>query len=211
MYDGWVRGQSWSNSVYRCGRDCLQHEYYSQEWNQSFMPLISKMRNVLVTETTHFTTYIDELAIRLLDIATNVFDSKLDLDHRGHATMSLVTMGCGYFSAFCHLKHKNLKDGSKELSTACRDRLLHLPEPCDPNFKFKMYQKPKGDYEKTRMDYVMRFINEVGVGMPMTCAYYLHKDTLDDENDCFVQYFMESGLGLQIIWSIRRDSFLGVM
>ena len=93
VYDGRVGGQCWGNTVHRCGRDCLQHEYYLQEWDQSFMPLIARIRNVLVTETTQVTRFIDELSIRLLDIATCVFDFRLQLSHRGHATISLSTMG----------------------------------------------------------------------------------------------------------------------
>ena len=162
------------------------------------MPVIAKLRNVLVTETVHFTRFIDELTIRLLDIATCVFDLRLNLSHRDHATMSLVTMGCGRFSAFCNLKHRDLKDGSKELTSVCRDRLLYLPEQSDPEFNVKMHEKPKGEYETTRMDYAMRFMDEVGLGMPISCTCYIHKEDLDDEDDCFVQYFMESDLGCAV-------------
>ena len=34
--------------------------------------------------------------------------------------------------------------------------------------------------------------------MPTTCAYYLYKEDVNDEDECFVQYFMESGLGCAV-------------
>ena len=51
VYDGKISGQAYGNTVHRCGRDCVQHQYYSQDWKQSFMPMISKVQNVLVSDT----------------------------------------------------------------------------------------------------------------------------------------------------------------
>ena len=70
VYDGRIQGKAFIDTPHRHGRDCRDHEYYSQEWNPSFMPVISKMRRVLVTATSQITQMIDPLQIRLLNIAS---------------------------------------------------------------------------------------------------------------------------------------------
>ncbi len=203
VYDGRVGGQGWGNTVHRCGRDCLQHEFYSKDWESSMMPFVSKMRNVMVHETTVVTKWIDYLALRLLDIGTSSFDLLNDLGHRGHATMSLSTMGTPKICAFCNWRHSDLNDRSEELTEATKKRLTYEPMLNDPGYKDRKREQPKGDHEVQRFNYSMRFINSVGIGMPTTCGYYLHKEDGVNDDDEFVQYFIESGLGC----AVRLNSF----
>ena len=61
-----------------------------------------------------------------------------------------------------------------------------------------MYELPKGEHEIERYGYSLNCIENIGLGMSTTCAYYLHKDDVDDDENEFVQYFIESGLGCAV-------------
>ena len=213
IYNGHPNGQCIRSHVYMHAKDALDHQYYRQEWKVSFLPFINSCLKILVTEAVQTAHYIDPLNKRLLDIATLIyFDKKVrsNRDYRVYGGLELLTLGTPKVSSFCNCNHTDGEDINPNLKNPCLKQLRK------PTIKLK------GSHEKKRRRYAETLVNDMGIGVPTTCGYYLHvgpwtnpdtfkpkkKRKLDAlyescnlhylDDDCYISCFMMSGLGCAV-------------
>ena len=187
FYQGKVNGQAYKDTPHRCGHSCQEHEFYDQRWNQSLAPLVSKLRNTLVTATSQLGLQLDPLQKRLLDIGSGAWDyCTINRSYRGYATMSLMTAGNEDIPGFCNMNHKDLRDKYEDIGCACKARILHN----------KVI--PRNMYEESRKRYSLHVLSHIGLGMPTICGYYLHSERKSFKQDMFHGYFMMPGLGCAV-------------
>ena len=174
IYNGHPSGQNFRNHPYRCGKESLSHQYYRQEWNVSLLPHVNSCLKILVTEAVQASQYIDPLNKRLLDIATmTYFDPQVHSNrrYRAYGGLELVTLGTRYIPAFCNCSHSDLQDVNNDLKDPCLKCLNNQSvRLCHP-------------HEIHRWNYAKMIVKEIGVGVPTTCGYYLHKGYWKDPKD----------------------------
>ena len=81
---------------YRHKSEALDYNYYSQSWDYTGMPLLSKYVNILTTEALQQALFIDPLQKRLLDLGTlqaAIADMPTNKLQRGYSRISILTMG----------------------------------------------------------------------------------------------------------------------
>ena len=143
VYDGKAGRQAGGSTVHRHGKDCFMHEYYSQTWNHSLMPMVATWRNHMVTKTSQVTRFLNPLQLRLLDIGSGLYDTFIRTHHE-QAKMSLMTGGyikriCG----FCNGAHMDLNDKCNDTKDSFLCRLSCLCDCSEEGKKRKNDELPK--------------------------------------------------------------------
>ena len=189
---GQPNGSCYVTTPYRYKTEALDYNYYSQSWNFTGMPLLSKYVNILTTEALQQSLFIDPLQKQLLDIGTlqclcNMSTNKLQ---RGYSRISILTMGDIWNIGFANGSHIDIGDYCDVTTETLRNIIA------DEESYIWNSQSTKA---KARLRYAQNMMASVGIGVPTTCGHCIYFDDRSKfKEDDVKAYFCCNDLGISM-------------
>ena len=187
IFKGQPNGSCYVTTPYRYKNDALDYNYYSQTWNYTGMPLLSKYVNILTTEALQQAGYIDPLHKHLLDIGTLQYyvpEMPTNKLQRGYSRISILTLD------FANGSHTDCGDYHDVTTNTCSN-IIEKYASCGLN--------SESNKKKARLQYARTMINTVGIGVPTTCGHCIYIDEKSKfAEDDVMAYFCCNDLGISM-------------
>ena len=184
---GKPNGSCYVTTPYRYKTEALDYNYYSQSWNFTGMPLLSKYVNILTTEALQQAGSIDPLQKRLLDVGTLQYyvpEMPTNKLQRGYSRISILTLD------FANGTHVDCGDHHKSTTETC-STIIDDYASCGLN--------SESNKKKARLQYARNMISTVGIGVPTTCGHciFIGENSIFAEDDVMA-YFCCNDLGISM-------------
>ena len=169
-----------------CGPSMLQHsQYFRENWDLTFMPLVQKQINLL---TFHATSHCME-HLKHLDTLNGTVMGREGSTLRRHCRVSIVTSGSSKAIGFACSQHNDSCDKFKSENQR--------------NIKRKLITNDEEDISlgRDKKAEVKTLIEKFGIGVPTTCGYKLCNGSLQKYESTLLAYFIIGGFEISVLLS----------
>ena len=172
-----------------CGPSMLQHsQYFRENWDLTFMPLVQKQINLL---TFHATSHCME-RLKHLDILNGTVMGREGSTLRRHCRVSIVTSGSSKAIGFACSQHNDSCDKFKSEDQRNVKRKYIINDGVDRS------SIHTGRDKKAE---VKTLIEKFGIGVPTTCGYKLCDANVQNYDVILLAYFIIGGFEISVLLS----------